>query len=106
MFLFTHSPESTVQEECSQLLALIRVSSVDQLDDSTVQKSARSRLEQLLDAGAIGALDEKYLEQAEEILGIVSTYDISSVRIFLKCLSQDLLHDSNSKIPYYLTNLI
>lgn len=84
LLLLSSSNSDNVHAESrapNRLCALIRVSSDSQLHDQAVQASARSHLERIIKPDTIGALDEVYLDHAEDILDIVSQHNIRSVSV-------------------------
>ncbi|KAI0347577.1 hypothetical protein BDW22DRAFT_248 [Trametopsis cervina] len=64
---------------CRKLCSLIRVSSPTQMDCPAIYSAARLRLQELLGAG-LGALEPEYREDAEDILSVVSQYDLQPLQ--------------------------
>jgi hypothetical protein len=62
-----------------RLCSIIRVTSESKLHCPNLHKMACAKLEKILRPEAIGVLDKAFLDNAEDILGVVSNYKIESV---------------------------
>ncbi|KAI0683190.1 hypothetical protein BC835DRAFT_1396517 [Cytidiella melzeri] len=97
---------------CGRLCAIIRVTSDRQLQYPDMHAAACTKLGELLQPNIVGALDGEYLDYAEDLLGVVSQYDVKPLQLRKRLLYTvaTTTHfeegpSSHPSLPTELTNL-